>query len=44
MPLKINFVEEFKNTSNLIERLAQTDAKTKPYLSESRDPCLLKLM
>ena len=37
---KINFVEEFKNMSNLIERLAQTDNRTKPYLSKSRDPCL----
>ena len=40
MPKKINFVEEFKNTSNLIERLAQTDNKIKPYLSESHDPYL----
>ena len=37
-------LEEFKNTSNLIKRLAQTDAKTKPYLSKSCDPCLLKPM
>ena len=37
---KVNFVEEFKNMSNLIGRLAQTDNKIKPYLSESRDPYL----
>ena len=41
---KNQFVEEIKNTSNLIVRSAQTDAKTKPYLSKSRDPYLLKPM
>ena len=41
---KINFVEEFKNMSNHIGRLAQTDNKIKPYLSKSHDPYLLKPM
>ena len=36
----INFVEEFKNAPNLMRNLAQTDNKTKQYLSDLPDPCL----
>ena len=36
----INFVEEFKNTSNLMENSAQTDNRKEPYLSDLPDPCL----
>ena len=43
MPKKkkmINFVEEFKNTSNLMKNSAQTDNRKEPYLSDLPDPCL----
>ena len=36
----INFVEEFKNTSNLMRNSAQTDNRKEPYLSDLPDPCL----
>ena len=36
----INFVDEFKNTSNLMENSAQTDNRKEPYLSDLPDPCL----
>ena len=34
----INFGEEFKNTSNLMENTAQTDNRIEPYLSDLPDP------
>ena len=34
----INFVEEFKNTSNLMKNTAQTDNRIEPYLSDLPDP------
>ena len=34
----INFVEEFKNTSNLMKNTAQTDNRKEPYLSDLPDP------
>ena len=34
----INFVEEFKNTSNLMKNSAQTDNRKEPYLSDLPDP------
>ena len=36
----INFVEEFKNMSNLMNNSAQTDNRKEPYLSDLADPCL----
>ena len=38
--IMINFVEEFKNMSNLMENSAQTDNRKEPYLSDLPDPCL----
>ena len=34
----INFGEEFKNTSNLMENTDQTDNRIEPYLSNLPDP------
>ena len=34
----INFVEEFKDTSNLMKNSAQTDNRKEPYLSDLPDP------
>ena len=34
----INFVEEFKNTSNLMNNSTQTDNRKEPYLSDLPDP------
>ena len=34
----INFGEEFKNMSNLMENTAQTDNRIEPYLSDLPDP------
>ena len=34
----INFVEEFKNMSNLMKNTAQTDNRKEPYLSDLPDP------
>ena len=34
----INFVEEFKNTSNLMKNSAQTDNRKEPYVSDLPDP------
>ena len=36
----IKFVEEFKNTSNLMQNSAQTDNRKEPYLSDLPDPWL----
>ena len=36
----INFVEEFKNASNLMNNSAQTGNRKKPCLSDLPDPCL----
>ena len=35
----LNFVEEFKNMSNLIE-VSQAGTRKKPYLSDLPDPCI----
>ena len=37
-PKTINFVEEFKNMSNLMKNTAQTDNRKEPYLSDLPDP------
>ena len=34
----INLVEEFKNTSNLMNNSTQTDNRKEPYLSNLPDP------
>ena len=34
----INFVEEFENTSNLMNNSIQTDNRKEPYLSNLPDP------